>query len=397
DLLDMYALPPIRTVLRSGKNQEAGSVKVLLNVKLTEIGTLDLWFSEQGGNRSWRLQFDIRSATHTDIAAHKGVGESGGFLDNETLELCRKKITDSFKVNGSDPQNLVRELEKITGTGRNSWPTSILRSFWEVLLDVENGRKIDAVHEARWLNFMGFSLRPGYGYAVDDWRVKQTWLLFQKGIVHSKNQACKSEWWIFWRRIAGGLNAGQQRALAQPLLPAVKQAGSHEKRKNKPETRFGTHELAEIWRLLGSLEHLQATVKQEIGNLAKGKIRKRDSLTDALVWSIGRLGARVPLYGPLNEMVSQETASQWVNELISQKEINATLHLALMQLCRKTNDRYRDIDDETRNKVLEFMTEHGAPSHFIELVRNGGSLDDEEQDKIFGEQLPKGLILANSD
>ena len=397
--LDMYALPPIRTVLRSGKKQEAGSVKVVLNVKLTEIGTLDLWFSEQKGNRSWRLQFDVRSATRTDIAAHKGTGEMGGFLDNATLEQCRKKITDSFRVNGDNPHHLIKNLEEITATDRNNWPPSLLRTFWEVLMEVENGRKTGPVHEARWLNFLGFSLRPGYGYAVDDWRVKQTWLLFQKGIVYQRNQACRSEWWIFWRRIAGGLVSGQQRALAQPLIPAVKQVFSREKRKGKgkQEIRYGTHELAEIWRLLGSLEHLQSTIKQEIGNLAKDKIKKRDSLSEALVWAMGRLGARVPVYGPLNEMVSQETASSWAEELILRKEINSTLHLALMQLCRKTNDRYRDIDEKTRESVLEFMTENNAPHHFIVLVKEGGVLDEEEQNEIFGEQLPKGLILTNTD
>lgn len=397
DPLDMYALPPIRTVLRSGKKQEAGSVKVVLNVKLTEIGTLDLWFSEQKGNRSWRLQFDVRSATRTDIAAHKGTGEMGGFLDNATLEQCRTKITDSFRVNGDNPHHLIKNLEEITATDRNNWPPSLLRTFWEVLMEVENGRKTGPVHEARWLNFLGFSLRPGYGYAVDDWRVKQTWLLFQKGIVHHRNQACRSEWWIFWRRIAGGLVSGQQRALAQPLIPAVKQVFSREKRKGKgkQEIRYGTHELAEIWRLLGSLEHLQSAIKQEIGNLAKDKMKKRDSLSEALVWAMGRLGARVPVYGPLNEMVSQETASSWAEELILRKEINSTLHLALMQLCRKTNDRYRDIDEKTRESVLEFMTEHNAPRHFIVLVKEGGFLDEEEQDEIFGEQLPKGLILTN--
>ena len=31
-----------------------------------------------------------------------------------------------------------------------------------------------------------------------------------------------------------------------------------------------------------------------------------------MLWAIGRLGARVPLYGPLNTVVPAETAADWL-------------------------------------------------------------------------------------
>jgi hypothetical protein len=74
-------------------------------------------------------------------------------------------------------------------------------------------------------------------------------------------------------------------------------------------------------------------------------------------------------------------------------EANTTIFLALMQLCRKTNDRYRDIESETRERVIEYMKKHKASPHFISLVEEGGRLDEEEQSEIFGESLPKGLSL----
>ena len=36
-----------------------------------------------------------------------------------------------------------------------------------------------------------------------------------------------------------------------------------------------------------------------------------------------------------------------------------------------------------------------APAHYVELVRRGGQLDDEEQADVFGEALPIGLRLSN--
>ncbi len=398
DPLEMNSLPPICTVLRSGKNLEADNVKVLLNVRLTEIGTLDLWCSEIGGNRSWKLQFDVRSATRTEIAAHSALAEKEGFVDNETIESCKRLIANTFSPNASiQPSELIRHLEKASSMERSEWPPSLLRIFWEEIFNVSSVRGRDPLYEARWLNLLGFALRPGYGYAVDDWRVKQTWLLFQKGVVHNKNQACCAEWWILWRRIAGGLASGQQKALAQPLIAIVKnvfkEIDTKRKVKAKVDVKLGVHELVEIWRLLGSLEYLPSDVKVELGTIALRLVNRKDPLAEAAVWAIGRFGARVPVYGPLNEVVDSQEAAEWAKVLTTVEKPNATLFLALMQLCRQTRDRYRDIDQPILDAIVDFMKTNKAPEHLVALVEKGGDLDAKEQNAVFGDSLPKGLRL----
>ena len=92
----MTPLPPIRTVLKTRKKGEAEIVSVTLHARLTEIGTLDLWCSEIGGRRSWRLQFDVRSATQTDIAAHESAAEQEGFVDEAIWLECEKLIRGTF-------------------------------------------------------------------------------------------------------------------------------------------------------------------------------------------------------------------------------------------------------------------------------------------------------------
>ena len=42
------------------------------------------------------------------------------------------------------------------------------------------------------------------------------------------------------------------------------------------------------------------------------------------------------------------------------------------------------------------MAENGSVAHHIELVRDGGTLDEEEQNRSFGEALPPGLHLGGS-
>ena len=68
--------------------------------------------------------------------------------------------------------------------------------------------------------------------------------------------------------------------------------------------------------------------------------------------------------------------------------------LAVMQMARRTGDRYRDLDDKQRREVVDWMQGNDAPEHFIELVTEGGTLDSEEQGRVFGEALPQGLRIT---
>ena len=222
DREQMKPLPPIRTVLRTRGKKLAGTMSVQLHARLTEIGTLDLWCSEVDADRRWRLQFDVRSATQTDKDAQQTAGEAEGVIEEDAWQRCEQVLAATFGAAGREkPDGLVKRLAAALDLDRDDWPMSLLRRIWETLLEHDSGRRKSAEHEARWLNLLGFALRPGYGLAVDDWRVSETWRIVQGKLVHSA-AGVRSESWILWRRIAGGLSSGQQRAIADPLLAAVR-------------------------------------------------------------------------------------------------------------------------------------------------------------------------------
>ena len=121
--------------------------------------------------------------------------------------------------------------------------------------------------------------------------------------------------------------------------------------------------------------------------------RKLESVRPAIAWALGRLGSRIPIYGPLNTVISAESTSPWIDALIAAADDDPTYSFAVMQLSRRTGDRYRDIGDSTRETVVDWLKAHDCPQRILELVTTGGDLDSAEQQRAFGESLPRGLQI----
>lgn len=239
-------------------------------------------------------------------------------------------------------------------------------------------------------------MRPGFGYAMDDWRITETWKIFPRGLSYQSNDAVRAEWWIFWRRLAGGLNPGQQTALVMPIISALKSlmGGKPKARVSDGwEIRFGSHETIELFRLLAVLERIPTELRIQLGHWMLTRIKDEASDRGAALWALGRLGSRVPLYASIQQIIPPETAAPWLQSLCALPDSSKELPFTLMSLARRTGDRYRDVDDETKALVTARLKLLIAPKHWITLVEQGGSLDASEQDQSFGEQLPRGLAL----
>ncbi len=395
----MSALPPIRTVLTNRKKGEGGSVAARISARLTEIGTLEMWCEQRDGSRRWQLQFDVRSATETDRAAHSGIAETSGIVDQGLLQIASLKIASVFGSHGSASiDGLAKGIAADVGISRTEWPPSLLRSIWADLMENESGRRRSPAYEARWLNLLGFCLRPGFGMAADDWRVEESWKTLKGKLVHG-GAACLAEWRILCRRIAGGLTASRQSQLALAVLPLIRQ--KHRQvvsgRGKSVEYAVSNHEASEIWRMLGSLELIDESLRAELGNIALDFVSRPfgQPIRSALIWSLGRLGSRVPMYGPLNLVLPVSTVRPWIRWLLDCDPLqDPAVDLALMQLGRRTQDRFRDIDEGLRQQIVSRLLSSGARPHLIQLVREGGTLEHEEAGLIFGESLPSGLRVV---
>ncbi len=415
DEKEMTPLPPIHTALQNRKRHDLSTMRIVIETQLSEIGTIGVYCVESAARqddgdrvpkraRRWRLDFDIRATLETDRQAHQGVGEASGIVDDETLQACRKEIESVFVSGTEKPAKLVKRLQSTLELRRDDWPPVLLRGIWESLMAVEPERRRSPAYESRWLNLLGYSLRPGFGVAVDDWRTAQTWRVLFGKIAHDDAQA-RAETLILWRRIAGGLTAGQQTQLASVLKRNVVAGGGS--RAQAAETR-------EAWRLVGSLERLPVLekldwVREALSQLERKKLR---SLHPVLLWGIGRMATRTPARGPLNLVIGARDAGNILQRiLISQsihlgapenekdsghaEQMKLAAGLALTQIARRCQDRFRDVDDDIRERVVRELRVLGAPSHYVRLVEEGGQFDHEEQAAIFGESLPLGIELTH--
>jgi molecular chaperone DnaK (HSP70) len=401
DRQQLRPLPPIRTVLRVKSKNEKRDVAVILKVGLTEIGTITLSCHQIDSDRHWQLQFDVRSTTQTDFNAHQGAGESEGFIDEAIWQLCADAIEAVFSKstsseNAMKPKLLIPTLTSILDSTREHWPMSVLRRIWESLMKHAQGRSQSAQHEARWLNLLGFSLRPGYGMAVDDWRVTETWRKVRNKLIH-RSPNIQTESLILWRRLSGGLTAGQQAAIAAPLLASLRQlskqmAGKPAKGNAVP---IKPEDSIEIWRLLGSLELIAAQDKVELGNLIL-TLRNKPKLAaanDAMIWALGRLGQRTPIYAPLNCVLPEHKVVPWLLAIMENSPAPPVALLAATQISRRVDDRYRDLEPSVRKQVTHWLENQSGPDHLVELVRRGGNFGSQEREQVFGESLPPGLRI----
>lgn len=394
----MTSLPPIRTVLTTRRKGEEDVVSARISARLTEIGTLELWCEQADSSRRWQLQFDVRSATETDRTTHDGLAEQTGIVDDEMVRVAQAAIHDAFDSRSKiPPDGLPKQIATRLGVHRHEWPPSLLRAMWAALMEHEDARRRSPQHEVRWLNLCGYCLRPGFGMAADDWRVEELWKTLRGKLVHA-SPACVTEWRILCRRIAGGLSAGRQHQLVSGLIAQIRQKHRQQKAgKGKSADYASTsHEAAEIWRLLGSLELLDNSVRTELGSMILDFLNRSSSepIRPALLWAIGRMGARVPAYAPLNCVLPVSTAENWARGILNlRSSIEPAVQLCLMQLCRKTDDRYRDISNSLRDQVLSELENHSAKPQWIELIRERGRLQSEEAGLIMGESLPVGLRI----
>lgn len=379
DIDDTFVkLPPLQTVITFGKKGDEIDIFVDLNAVYTETGSLAIWCDSKESQHKWDLSFDLRSGseplkTAISVDSSEIIEES---VVNEALELLK----DSFYGDKDKVKSVVKDVSKFLQKSKNKWPLSFIRKMADFLIENPSLREKSVMHEAKWLNLTGFCMRPGIGDALDDVRIKKIWPQYSQGLFYENEIQNRNEWWIFWRRIAAGLKPGYQRQITQDLSSLLK------------KKKIMAQEKSELWMTIGNFEYLHSNDKKRFGNILKQDL-KPGQAESKMVLSLGRIGAREPLYGDIDKVVDPLEAAKWIEFFTTSKwQDSKEARYVISQLGRLTGDRIRDIDENLRNAAISFL-EEAKDFDNSKFLKEVVELETQEINQRFGDALPSGIVL----
>jgi len=382
-----HPLPPLAVSFGQDNQQQQTEIAVQLAVTLSEVGTLQIQCVAIADSlQRWDVQFQIRKKN--TVINTKELPKNFTLAVNQIEAIFGSKSKD---INPKAVKSLRADLEKLLGL-RGEWSSHLLRELFSILLTVRKNHRRSANHERIWLSLIGFCLRPGFGYQLDNWRVEQLWKTYDNKIQFVNETQNWSEWWTLWRRIAGGLDTEAQEHIFHDLEKYINPASARQGNTAKQGKQRGYENMVY---LAAVLERLPIAQKTQLGDWLLKRLQKA-SEPKLSWWAVGRIGSRIPFHASAHFVVSPETATCWLQQIIKVdwKKIPQAAFAATL-IARMSGDRARDIDDTLRQQVLIQLNNAKAPNSWIEMVTSVKQLDAAEEKQIFGEALPPGLTLIN--
>jgi hypothetical protein len=297
------------------------------------------------------------------------------------------------QVGAREVKDLWRTLERGLGP-RKGWDLELNRQLFDALLGSADGgreaRLRSPDHERMFWMLAGYTLRPGFGHPRDAERVARLWSSFEPGVRQRDADRIWQQFWIAWRRVAGGLDAERQ-APARALIDPVLAPAELKLRRSKS---FKPLALAELWAFASSLERLEHVRRAELGRWI---LDKTWSDRDPELWShLARLGARVPAYASVQYVLPPATVERWLDQLLRERwdEVRTAAPSAVL-MARVTDDRARDISAALRSEVSRALQRVSAPAEWIRAVTEHVSITRGERELWLGDDLPLGLSLVD--
>jgi hypothetical protein len=213
------------------------------------------------------------------------------------------------------------------------------------------------------------------------------------------------QFWITWRRAAGGLEEATQTRVRDYVDPYLAPPQPAQKKPKKPALA-----LEDALEMASTLERVDPRRRSELGGWV---LERTWTERDPRLWAaIGRLGARVPVYASVHHVVAPEVAERWIDHLLREKwEMRTaasggaaparrspvlglqTAANVAVQLARRTGDRARDIAERARREVEQRLVAAGATDAQVRAVREVVAVEASERAAFFGDTLPLGLSL----
>ena len=389
---DVHPLPPLQTTIRPDDAAEAGgSLPVHLRAKINALGLLQVacTSTDAAAPQSWPLEFNLRP--HEVSAASTPDASAALVEPNATpdaIEAAKARVTALFSrpVRGSDKMAtgpVFKTLERILGQPRAAWNAPLLRNLWRPLEDTFNNRRLSVDHEETWIAVAGFLLRPGFGVAGDERRIDSLWRLHDTGPAFP-GRRIKSQEYLLWRRVAGGLSRERQSKLITADLDRLR----------------GGKAPDELVRLSGALELLPVETKASLINgYIDAVVRAIDEKRQCAPYlgALGLLMNRTPLRAGPETVVSPdfvERAYAAFSDYDWSEQALQEIQTLFLRAARVVNDRTLDVPDRIRTRIAGKLEKAGVPERRTARLKGFIPLAGSDRASLFDESLPPGLILG---
>lgn len=396
DLISFMPLSPIQTRVNiRNKNY----ISIYLQIGLTATGLLQVFCVNKMTEsidkpQKWLFEFNVQD-TLFSRQNYREILLNDNNQDNQdknfALEKSHKTIDLYFGKSKSKESDLMQpksakifaEFESFFGSKKQDWDLPTIRFLVGALIANKSRRERSSAHEASWFNLCGYSLRPGYGHQLDQSRLQELWPLFSLGIKNTDTSKVKNEWWVFWRRVAGGLKKDQQNKIFSKIFPQVKDD------KASPEMIMA----------IASLELVDMNKKITLGTKLVNNIVSGSSLyLQAKMWALTRIASRHLLYSGPENILRPVYIEKWfllLRELAPsrKKQLERFIRRYYISSGRIVGDREFDICATLRNSYLNELKSFSNSSESLEPLNTHVKIEQKDKTSLFGESLPAGLSL----
>ncbi|HXX66775.1 MAG TPA: Hsp70 family protein [Polyangiaceae bacterium] len=399
-------LPPVVTTIDPRPGAQDEEVSVGIEGELTPVGTVDLACLELGVSRGadaetrraasasvaapnrprrFRLAFDLRRGGPASV--RPSVSSPPRRLDDALARIERAYGKARTDTTGREAKDLMRDLEQQLGE-RSQWTTETNRALYDALLPGAAARRRSPDHERIFWLLAGWCIRPGFGDPLDARRVAELYARFDERLSYPAEIRGWQQFWIAWRRAAGGLDETAQLKIRDAVDAYL---GLSPERRRPKKAALALDEALEM---ASALERVPPGRRAELGGWV---LERTWTERDPRLWAaIGRLGARIPTYASVHHVVTPQTAERWLDHLLREKWQSVPTAIdAAVRLARRTGDRARDVSERMRSEVERRLVAAGARHDQIVSVQDVVPVGESDRAAFFGDALPLGLKLVD--
>jgi molecular chaperone DnaK (HSP70) len=393
---EFHPLPALQTVIRAADAESGAAldtIPVTLVAGVNELGLLQVSCvsADPRVKQSWPLEFSLRRHEHDDQSLRSAPASDAVEPNISAAALAAAKTHAKRWFGRSTNQRdsitatrLLKSLEQIIGMPKSEWNAGAVRSLWPAIESCMAQRAVSADHEETWLILAGFLLRPGFGAAADNLRIDSLWRLRDVGLCFL-GKRIKSQEYILWRRVAGGLTRERQEQILAPELDRMRA-----RKKVEPE----------LVRLAGALERLPSETKAELAilfiNMAADLASEKKHCAPYLA-ALGQLLSRAPVYAGPETVVSPDLVER-AYEVFRRFDWSTPeltdLATLFLRAARVVDNRSFDLPKALRHRIAAKLEDVGVAPQKTAKLKEFVPVAGPERISLHDESLPQGLILT---